>query len=222
MDIGEDVPVIDVHPPHEPIHGWRDFFLHLTTITIGLLIALSLEGLVEWHHHRHLVHEAEFSLHAEITKNESSIREAIEDIQKRQKDLKRDAVVLKYIAKYHKNPDNPAISIGTRITGLEDVAWQTAQSTGALSYMPYALAQEYTDIYAMQTILRANELQSNRDAIIAIGPFNNEDKEEIPTQAQAEMILHNVEILQGQLWLGESAMRSIEDAYKKFLAAHPD
>lgn len=26
----------------------RDFFLHIFTITVGLLIALSLEGLVEW------------------------------------------------------------------------------------------------------------------------------------------------------------------------------
>jgi hypothetical protein len=42
--------VLDVHPPHEPVHGWRDFFVHPATITIGLLIALSLEGCVEWRH----------------------------------------------------------------------------------------------------------------------------------------------------------------------------
>ena len=51
------------------MHGWRDFLLHLFTITVGLLIALSLEGLVEWQHHRHLVHDAEKSPHAEISSN---------------------------------------------------------------------------------------------------------------------------------------------------------
>jgi hypothetical protein len=40
--------MLDVHSPHEPIIGWKDFLLHLFTITIGLLIALSLEGTVEW------------------------------------------------------------------------------------------------------------------------------------------------------------------------------
>ena len=29
----------DVHPPHEASHTWKDFFIHIATITIGLLIA---------------------------------------------------------------------------------------------------------------------------------------------------------------------------------------
>ena len=59
--------MLDVHPPHEAVHGWRDFFIHLATITIGLLIALGMEGCVEWMHHRHLVKEVEVSLHDEIS-----------------------------------------------------------------------------------------------------------------------------------------------------------
>ena len=51
--------MIDVHAPHNRMEGFKDFFLHLITITIGLLIALSLEGCVEWHHHRTLVREAD-------------------------------------------------------------------------------------------------------------------------------------------------------------------
>lgn len=31
--------MLDVHPPHELVHGIRDFLLHLLTITVGLLIA---------------------------------------------------------------------------------------------------------------------------------------------------------------------------------------
>jgi len=40
--------MLDVHAPHSSIGGWREFLLHLVAITIGLVIALSLEGLVEW------------------------------------------------------------------------------------------------------------------------------------------------------------------------------
>ena len=64
---------MDVHAPHEPIHTWRDFFLHLATITIGLLIALGLEGLVEAAHHHHLLHQAEMNLRAEMSSNRQTL-----------------------------------------------------------------------------------------------------------------------------------------------------
>jgi hypothetical protein len=49
---------MDVHPPHGPIHTVKEFMVHLLAITIGLLIALGLEGSVEWVHHRHLARDA--------------------------------------------------------------------------------------------------------------------------------------------------------------------
>jgi hypothetical protein len=60
---------LDVHPPHQSIHTWRDFFVHLVTITIGLFTALSLEAAVEALHHRHLVEEARASIRREIEEN---------------------------------------------------------------------------------------------------------------------------------------------------------
>ena len=94
MNLDEVTPVLDVHPPHEPVHGWRDFFIHLATITIGLLIALGLEGSVEWMHHRHLVHEAQASLRNEIASNESNISGVLASIQKQESTLKQDVIVL--------------------------------------------------------------------------------------------------------------------------------
>ncbi len=76
--------MIEVHPPSEPVHGWRDFLIHLATITIGLLIALSLEGCVELWHHRSLVHEAEASMQIEIEGNARGLQGALEDVRKEQ------------------------------------------------------------------------------------------------------------------------------------------
>jgi hypothetical protein len=50
VEIHEDAPMLDVHPPHTAVHGWKDFWIHLATISIGLLIAVSLEQSVEWLH----------------------------------------------------------------------------------------------------------------------------------------------------------------------------
>ena len=91
--------MLDVHAPHSSLHGWSDFLIHLATITIGLLIALGLEGSVEWMHHRHLVHEAEASLRSEIERSSKDINSAIQDVHQRQAELKHDITVFNYFIK---------------------------------------------------------------------------------------------------------------------------
>ncbi len=39
--------MLDVHPPHHAASTWRDFFIHIATIVIGLLITVALEQTVE-------------------------------------------------------------------------------------------------------------------------------------------------------------------------------
>jgi hypothetical protein len=215
--------LLDVHPPHESMHGWRDFFLHLTTITIGLLIALSLEGMVEWQHRRHLVHDAEASLHAEIKGNAANIDGVLADLHKRQATLKHDVYVLNYIAANGKYPEDNHMSVDFRIVTFADVSWKTAQSTGALSYIPYDLAQEYAGIYKDQGLLAASEQQSARDAVVSIGPFINEpDNGPPPPREEAKSIIQNIEVLQGQLMMVDAFMQGLSTDYKQFLAAHPN
>ena len=219
---GRTGPVLDVHPPHEAVHGWRDFLLHLFTITIGLLIALSLEGCVEWQHHRHLVHEAEASLQIEIRSNAASMKAAAADIRTEQENLKHDATVLKQLIKTGKLPKDGHMEIGFHIRTLESVSWKTAQSTGALAYMPYDMAQQYSDIYSNQEELATAEQQAARDAILSLAPFmNSSDSDPDPTPQQATAIKDHIEVLQGQLYLVSSMVSGLDGQYKKFLAEHP-
>jgi hypothetical protein len=46
-------PMLDVHAPHDSIHSWKSFFIHIATIVVGLIIAVGLEQTVEAIHHRH-------------------------------------------------------------------------------------------------------------------------------------------------------------------------
>jgi hypothetical protein len=62
-------PMLDVHAPHESIHSWRDFFIHIATISIGLLIAIGLEQTVEYLHHRHQVADLREALRTEREQN---------------------------------------------------------------------------------------------------------------------------------------------------------
>ncbi|HEY6370818.1 MAG TPA: hypothetical protein VIX37_09580 [Candidatus Sulfotelmatobacter sp.] len=64
---------MEVHPPHGPTRSPKDFLLHLLAITIGLLIALSLEASVGWVHDRRLVREARENIAQEIRDNRRSL-----------------------------------------------------------------------------------------------------------------------------------------------------
>ena len=70
--------MLEVHPPHEPTHTWKDFFLHVGTICVGLLIAVSLEQTVEYFHHRHQLHYLEDALEHEIVQNKQIVQQDID------------------------------------------------------------------------------------------------------------------------------------------------
>lgn len=44
--------MLDVHPAHHPANSWKEFFIHIATIVLGLLIAVGLEQTVEYFRHR--------------------------------------------------------------------------------------------------------------------------------------------------------------------------
>ncbi|HEY6483539.1 MAG TPA: hypothetical protein VIY54_08415 [Steroidobacteraceae bacterium] len=56
---------MDVYALHQSLHTWKDFWIHLGTITAGLLIALGLEASAQRLHHLHQRHQLEAALHEE-------------------------------------------------------------------------------------------------------------------------------------------------------------
>ncbi len=210
--------MLDVHPPHEAVHGWRDFLLHIVTITIGLLIALGLEGLVEWQHHKHLVHEAEASLQREIETNAKGLPDALAALHKEQGELKHDVDVLNYTLKNKRAPPNSSATVNYHMTDFDDVSWRTAQASGALTFMPYAQAQQFADIYDTQEQLSAAERQAARDAILAIGSFSTaDDNDPDPFAGAAGEIRDKVEVLSGQLLLIDSLYAALDRHYQQYL-----
>jgi hypothetical protein len=143
---------LDVHAPHHPIGGWKDFFVHLLTITIGLLIAVGIEGCVELHREHKLVQEARETMRDEIQYNANQMDGAVGTLQKQRDMMRKNIDVLTRI---QENPKDKEAQKGTitadySIVGLRDTAWKTAQTTGALAFMPYAEAQRYSDVYGSQ------------------------------------------------------------------------
>jgi len=66
--------MLDVHTPDATVHTWRDFFIHIATITIGLLIAIALEQCVEYLQHVHQRHDLQRDLLDEAKRNRDILR----------------------------------------------------------------------------------------------------------------------------------------------------
>lgn len=141
--------MLDVHMPEKPIHGVREFFLHLFTITIGLLIALGLENVAEWRHHVHLRNEADANIVSEIRDNQHELADVLRATSGEAANLQKVLVMLD--AKQHNQSSNLShLSLGMELGTMRDASWQTANSTGALSYMEYSHVKGYSAAYTLQ------------------------------------------------------------------------
>jgi hypothetical protein len=72
------MPILEAHAPHEPVQTWKGFFVHIATITIGLLIAIMLEQCVEALHHLHQRHQLQHDLLEEATRNRNILTTDLE------------------------------------------------------------------------------------------------------------------------------------------------
>jgi hypothetical protein len=155
----EETPVLDVHMPHAT-HTWKDFFIHLGTITAGLLIAISLEQSVEMLHHLQQRHELEAALQAEGESNKSLSEVNIggfDDAMTWYLGLHQDIqtmlatggkanlphrVMHRRIQLFNGKPT------AIRAAGLTTAAWDTAAEDNRLTLLPDDMAAAYSRLYS--------------------------------------------------------------------------
>ncbi len=154
---------MDIHPPH-PIHSWKDFGIQLITITAGILIALSLEGVRETLRDRALVREARENIHREISDNQREVEHEITSFAKRDKNIGVALQFANEILRTRKT-DIHSVELGVDFPDLHSASWQTAERTGALAHMDYAEVQKYAELYAFQEFF----VQQQRRALEAVG-----------------------------------------------------
>jgi hypothetical protein len=65
--------MLEVHPIAHLRGGWREFLLHIATISVGLLIAVALEQAVEKLHQIHQRHQLQHDLREEAERNRATL-----------------------------------------------------------------------------------------------------------------------------------------------------
>jgi hypothetical protein len=161
---------MEIHSPEHPITSVRQFLIHLVIVTVGILIALSLEGLLEWNHHRHLVREARENIRSEIEDNQREISVHLADTAQTRKDHQ---TVLKWIADITKSRKSSVgtLALSFKRAELSNTSWSTAQAVGALALMDYSEVKRDTDIYRLQEEFIRLESRAEDSAISAMSFF---------------------------------------------------
>jgi hypothetical protein len=217
---GGDEPVLDVHPPHEPVHGWRDILIHLATITVGLFIALSLEGCVEWRHHRHLVREARENIRTEMEDNQKELRSAIQHIHEEQAQVNHDLEALKTL-RSNSNAHGLSVTLRFQSSTMQNASWNTARETGAFGFMGYPEVKRYAEVYDQQTEFAK---QTDRvtfaytNSFSVLGTFGLDEKEAPATKKRdIDDAIQKVLAVQSELLVYDSAATELDKMYEKTL-----
>jgi hypothetical protein len=143
--------MLDVHPPHQPTHTWRDFFIHIATIVVGLLIAVGLEQTVEYIHHRNEVRETRKALALEYKINIVNSQSRAKEFSRATRMLQRDLAIFLYLRRHPGAPATewPGEISWTRYSlDFDDAAWQTAVRSNVIVYMPSDEVKHLTELYA--------------------------------------------------------------------------
>jgi hypothetical protein len=142
--------MLDVHPVHATIGGWRDFFIHIVIVFIGLGLAISLQQTVEYVHHRHQVAETRRALLQERAENRSTFAAQTRAWRKTVAKLQNNLLVFEYLQQHPGTPQEklPGVLLWD-VSELifSSAAWDAARESGVIALMPREEIERYSDLY---------------------------------------------------------------------------
>jgi hypothetical protein len=132
----ESTPMLDVHPAHHAASSWREFFVHIATIVLGLLIAVGLEQTVEYIHDRHqtrelragIITDAQIYLQ-DVDQLRHATRQTVEDLSTRILQVRRAGAAHQPLGPVSYRPDLPTNTIRLAYSSA-------AKASGRLHLLP--------------------------------------------------------------------------------------
>jgi hypothetical protein len=182
---------MDIHAPMEPVHSWKDIAIHLSIMTIGLFIALMLEAGVEYWHHRHIVAEARANIRQEIEENHEAAQKDVVYLDQAIKLVDGNVKTIHVMSQHPKN-FHGSLENTMEFDSFDDAAWHTARDTGALSYMPYAEVERYSELYMLEDVVNQRATAAAQQSFDALAPvYMGYDVDALPPEEYTDMLRGN-------------------------------
>ena len=186
--------MLDDHPPHAPTHTWRDFFIHITTIVVGLLIAVALEQTVEHIHHRTEVAETRKALEAEFQENLLTYRYNLASTRLVRIRMTANLDILLYLTQHPGTPEEQLPAIlhwEARNDFPVDSAWRVAQQNAVTALMPRTEVADLNASYSRLT--EANDMAKELwNAVTLAARFGQADPN--PAHLSPAQLDHEIEL----------------------------
>jgi len=136
---------MDLHPPGGPVRSVKDFFVHIGVVTLGILIALGLEQLVEAHHRANLAKIAVAGFRKELAYNEDQVKDVRARMPALQGKIKKAISTLS--AAQTPSEAEPIDYPGFNLDLVSTASWDTAIATQALNELPFDAVTRYAQAY---------------------------------------------------------------------------
>jgi hypothetical protein len=208
---------VDIHPPHA-VHSWKDFGVQLVTITAGILIALSLEGVRESIRDRALVREARENIHREIADNKREVDGELATMADRTRKIDGAMRFAHELLRTRHTGAHGQVELGLAFPTLSTASWQTAERTGALAHMDYAEVQKYAALYSFQEFLAAQHRRALDALSSTIGLLTaSEDGDQTQALTDIARFRDQLVALRSVLFIEEQLARTASERYRKAL-----
>jgi hypothetical protein len=142
--------MLDIHPPEHTPHTWRDFFIHIGTIILGLCIAIGLEQSVEYIHHRRQLADTRAALLQEREQDRKNFAVNTAEFRKAAAFFQNDLLVLRYLQQHPGTPEEklPGVLVyAIRYEPMIQSEWETAKQTGVTEWIPRAEVARNDELY---------------------------------------------------------------------------
>jgi biotin operon repressor len=186
--------MLDVHAPHETAHTWKDFFVHLATIVIGLLIAVGLEQLVERLHDGHKLHATQEDLRREREANGKDLITNSHNWRWEMAELQNNLMVLEYIAHH---PGEPQTTLPGDLRWVQlpifsnHAVWDASQQNGLIRLMSPVEANSNQTFYQWLSTL-TDQSNSTWNAINDARRFALQDPD--PTHLSGQQLYETIQL----------------------------
>jgi hypothetical protein len=162
--------MLDVHPAHHAASTWREFFIHIATIVVGLLIAVGLEQAVEKLHQRHLHHQLQEALQIDGEANREYVKDNIAMAQSI-----LDWALAQATAVEHAGPTGPLTlrrMPAARLYAPDAGVWLAAKSSGRASLLSASEQNWFEDLANLEREIYESNTSSTGQLNLAYAALN--------------------------------------------------
>jgi hypothetical protein len=238
--------MLEVHPPERTPHTWRDFFIHIATIVVGLVIAVGLEQTVEAIHHRHERYELRETLHRESEQILKDSRNTTAALMYHQDWLDRRIVQVKAAVWQQLPLAEPAAYARPDFDYPDDPLWRSAKIGGLVERLGSDELNAYSEIELLSVKIDVfydewRKAQSKRLEFERQYPRHSVDSADftkaspgdlrsylglLTAEAEGTRVLqewnHNIQGAEETILNGDVRLEAILAAEKKAAATHSD